>query len=87
MNLARSIPIMEVGPKEDIPAEAEVHFKVMNSVEGTYEFGYDTGAGDAQSYRYENRTADGRVYGKYGFIAPDGVLREVHYIADEDGYR
>jgi hypothetical protein len=40
-----------------------------------------------KSYREERRDSRGRVTGSYGYVDPDGVLRVVNYIADEEGFR
>ena len=34
------------------------------------------------TYKIETRLADGRVKGKYGYIDPEGVLREASYGAE-----
>ncbi|XP_069701786.1 cuticle protein 6-like [Periplaneta americana] len=70
-----------------IPANEEAHFKILNALDGSYHFGYDTGLMKYQSFREEIRDADGHVRGKFGFIDPQGVLRITEYVADTLGYR
>ncbi|KAK8394062.1 hypothetical protein O3P69_006335 [Scylla paramamosain] len=38
-------------------------------------------------YRKEKRLEDGTVFGTYGWVDPNGLLRLFDYIADDDGYR
>merc|ERR1712002_256036 len=47
--------------------------------DGSYTYGFEGADG---TYKLETRYADGRVKGKYGYIDPDGVLREASYGAD-----
>ncbi|XP_023725686.2 uncharacterized protein LOC111874421 [Cryptotermes secundus] len=70
-----------------IPANAEVHFKTLNTIDGSYHFGYDTGLMRYQSFREEVRDPTGRIKGKFGFIDPRGLLRITEYTADKLGYR
>ena len=52
-----------------------------------YEFGYKIRAKDGVD-QYRKESSDGRrVTGSYGYWAPDGLYRHVHYVADENGYR
>uniref|UniRef100_T1IZG6 Uncharacterized protein n=1 Tax=Strigamia maritima TaxID=126957 RepID=T1IZG6_STRMM len=78
---------MARGREVSIPSEFASQFSMADPKTGTYKFGYDTGVVGEQSYRYETRDASGKVTGKYGYIDPGGVLREVNYVADAQGYR
>ena len=37
--------------------------------------------------RTETKTLDGAVRGLYGYVDPNGKLVNVHYIADDNGFR
>ncbi|XP_049767097.1 cuticle protein 18.6-like [Schistocerca cancellata] len=56
---------------------------------GTYAWGYDVedAATGNTHFRQEERHANGTVTGSYGLLQPDGVVRVVHYVADDAGYR
>merc|ERR1711945_47680 len=49
------------------------------NIDGSYTYGY--GAADG-TYKLETRFVDGRVKGKYGYIDPEGNLREASYGAE-----
>merc|ERR1712018_570170 len=49
------------------------------NVDGSYTYGYEAADG---SYKLETRHQDGRVKGKYGYIDPEGNLREASYGAE-----
>jgi len=49
------------------------------NVDGSYTYGYEAADG---TYKIETRYVDGRVKGKYGYIDPDGQLREASYGAE-----
>merc|ERR1712001_275177 len=49
------------------------------NVDGSYTYGYEAADG---SYKLETRHQDGRVKGKYGYVDPDGNLREASYGAE-----
>merc|ERR1712029_642454 len=49
------------------------------NIDGSYTYGYEAADG---TYKLETRYTDGRVKGKYGYIDPDGNLREASYGAD-----
>merc|ERR1711902_376845 len=49
------------------------------NVDGSYTYGYEAADG---TYKLETRFVDGRVKGKYGYIDPEGVLREASYGAE-----
>ena len=38
-------------------------------------------------FRKEHRNPDGSVYGSYGWVDPNGVLRLFEYVSDSGGYR
>lgn len=50
-----------------------------------YVYGYDTGPNG--QFHYENKGPDGVVYGCYGYVDPENMLRVTHYIADAHGYQ
>ena len=50
---------------------------------GQYEYSY---TGDT-SAKVESRALDGTTRGAYSYIDPNGILQQVHYIADKDGFR
>ncbi|XP_021000155.2 uncharacterized protein [Parasteatoda tepidariorum] len=52
-----------------------------------YHYGYDVKDGQSSHYKKEERDQDGTVRGSYGYLGPDGIFREVHYIADQNGFR
>merc|ERR1712088_417649 len=49
------------------------------NIDGSYTYGYEAADG---TYKLETRYTDGRVKGKYGYIDPDGNLREASYGAE-----
>merc|ERR1712170_94873 len=49
------------------------------NVDGSYTYGYEAADG---TYKLETRLVDGRVKGKYGYIDPEGNLREASYGAE-----
>merc|ERR1711981_606765 len=49
------------------------------NIDGSYTYGYEAADG---TYKLETRYQDGRVKGKYGYVDPDGVLREASYGAE-----
>lgn len=50
---------------------------------GQYDYSY---AGDS-SAKTESRSLDGTTRGAYSYIDPNGILQQVHYIADHNGFR
>ncbi|XP_031844762.1 cuticular protein 16 [Nomia melanderi] len=50
---------------------------------GQYDYTY---AGDS-SAKTESRSLDGTTRGAYSYIDPNGVLQQVHYVADHNGFR
>lgn len=48
----------------------------------SYRYGYDTGNGYNRQFRYEERTAEGYVKGRYGFYDKHGQLQVINYHAD-----
>lgn len=50
---------------------------------GQYDYSY---AGDS-SAKTESRSLDGTTRGAYSYIDPNGVLQQVHYVADHNGFR
>merc|ERR1711971_240619 len=49
------------------------------NIDGSYTYGYEAADG---TYKLETRYQDGRVKGKYGYVDPDGKLREASYGAE-----
>merc|ERR1711893_372660 len=49
------------------------------NVDGSYTYGYEAADG---TYKLETRFVDGRVKGKYGYVDPEGNLREASYGAE-----
>lgn len=50
---------------------------------GRYDYSY---TGDS-SAKTESRSLDGTTRGAYSYIDPNGILQQVHYIADHNGFR
>ena len=50
---------------------------------GQYSYGYS----NEDSYKNEQRTADGIVRGSYSYVDANGKLQVVHYISDAAGFR
>ncbi|XP_076240421.1 cuticular protein 16 [Calliopsis andreniformis] len=50
---------------------------------GQYDYTY---TGDS-SAKTESRSLDGTTRGAYSYIDPNGVLQQVHYVADHNGFR
>ncbi|KAG7200672.1 hypothetical protein KM043_001225 [Ampulex compressa] len=50
---------------------------------GQYDYSY---TGDS-SAKTESRSIDGTTRGAYSYIDPNGILQQVHYIADHNGFR
>ncbi|XP_037080921.1 uncharacterized protein LOC119101626 [Pollicipes pollicipes] len=85
--VARKELVARHGRREQIPSlRGRVDYAIYYT-EGTYDFGYDTGDGEHQSFRQESRDDTGLVTGLYGYIQQDGTLHVVKYEADERGYR
>merc|ERR1711976_874323 len=49
------------------------------NIDGSYTYGYEAADGTS---KFETRYVDGRVPGKYGYIDPEGNLREASYGAE-----
>merc|ERR1712087_1022286 len=49
------------------------------NIDGSYTYGYEAADG---TYKLETRYQDGRVKGKYGYVDPDGNVREASYGAE-----
>ncbi|GFT98415.1 cuticle protein 16.8 [Trichonephila clavipes] len=52
-----------------------------------YHFGYEIEDVNGKQHRHEHSDGDGTIRGSYGFVDDHGVHREVHYVADEFGFR
>lgn len=50
---------------------------------GQYDYSY---TGDS-SAKTESRSLDGTTRGAYSYIDPNGLLQQVHYVADHNGFR
>ncbi|XP_025163083.1 uncharacterized protein LOC105188007 isoform X2 [Harpegnathos saltator] len=50
---------------------------------GQYDYSY---TGDS-SAKTESRSLDGTTRGAYSYIDPNGILQQVHYVADHNGFR
>ncbi|KAK1125858.1 hypothetical protein K0M31_005396 [Melipona bicolor] len=50
---------------------------------GQYDYSY---MGDS-SAKTESRSLDGTTRGAYSYIDPNGILQQVHYVADHNGFR
>ncbi|XP_014218017.1 uncharacterized protein LOC106646494, partial [Copidosoma floridanum] len=62
-----------------------IHSSMRHSQDslGQYEYSY---TGDT-SAKTESRSLDGTTRGAYSYIDANGLLQQVHYIADRDGFR
>ncbi|CAL1288793.1 unnamed protein product [Larinioides sclopetarius] len=52
-----------------------------------YNFGYAVQSHDGTQFRKEEANGHGQVQGSYGYRDQLGILREVHYVADHNGFR
>ncbi|GBN74963.1 hypothetical protein AVEN_129284-1 [Araneus ventricosus] len=52
-----------------------------------YNFGYAVESHDGTQFRKEEANGHGQVQGSYGYRDQLGILREVHYVADHNGFR
>ncbi|GFU26831.1 cuticle protein 16.8 [Trichonephila clavipes] len=52
-----------------------------------YKFGYEIKDHHGSQHRHEHGDGHGHVQGSYGFTDHRGVHREVHYVADHQGFR
>ncbi|GIY17741.1 uncharacterized protein CDAR_406941 [Caerostris darwini] len=52
-----------------------------------YNFGYAVQGHDGSQFRKEQGDGHGQVQGSYGYRDSQGILREVHYVADHNGFR
>merc|ERR1712083_136321 len=68
--------------RQDSASVPILKFIDQHNIDGSYTYGFEAGDG---SYKIETRLASGEVKGKYGYIDPDGVLRETKYGATEEG--
>merc|ERR1712083_889969 len=67
--------------RQDSASVPILKFIDQHNIDGSYTYGFEAGDG---SYKIETRLASGEVKGKYGYIDPDGVLRETEYGATEE---
>lgn len=59
----------------------------IGSDPASYQFSYNTGdTGAAKMFREEQRSANGQVNGKYGYVDPYGHMRIVQYEAGPQGF-
>ncbi|KAF8773297.1 Cuticle protein 16.8 like protein [Argiope bruennichi] len=52
-----------------------------------YKFGYEIKDHHGSQHRHEHGDGHGHVQGSYGFTDHRGIHREVHYVADKQGFR
>ncbi|GFQ93538.1 cuticle protein 16.8 [Trichonephila clavata] len=52
-----------------------------------YKFGYEIEDHHGSQHRQEHGDGHGHVQGSYGYIDDKGIYREVHYVADHNGFR
>ncbi|GFY45405.1 cuticle protein 16.8 [Trichonephila inaurata madagascariensis] len=52
-----------------------------------YKFGYEIKDHHGSQHRHEHGDGHGHVQGSYGFTDHRGIHREVHYVADHQGFR
>ncbi|CAL1288805.1 unnamed protein product [Larinioides sclopetarius] len=52
-----------------------------------YHFGYHVKDHHGEQHREEASDGHGNVKGSYGFVDEKGIHREVHYVADDKGFR
>ncbi|XP_055950802.1 histidine-rich glycoprotein-like [Argiope bruennichi] len=52
-----------------------------------YKFGYEIKDHHGSQHRHEHGDGHGHVQGNYGFTDHRGIHREVHYVADKQGFR
>ncbi|XP_054716937.1 uncharacterized protein LOC129226359 [Uloborus diversus] len=52
-----------------------------------YNFGYALDDHHGSQFRKEHGNGQGQVQGSYGYTDPNGIHREVHYVADHNGFR
>ncbi|XP_055950779.1 histidine-rich glycoprotein-like isoform X1 [Argiope bruennichi] len=52
-----------------------------------YKFGYEVKDKDSTQHRHEEGDGHGNVRGTYGYTDDKGQYREVHYVADKNGFR
>ncbi|CAL1288802.1 unnamed protein product [Larinioides sclopetarius] len=52
-----------------------------------YKFGYEVKDKDSTQHRHEEGDGHGNVRGSYGYTDDKGQYREVHYVADKNGFR
>ncbi|KAF5297740.1 hypothetical protein FQR65_LT09914 [Abscondita terminalis] len=60
-----------------------------DNLKNTYEYGYEIEDIKTNNFQFKNekRELDGSVSGSYGYLAYDGSIHLVHYVADKNGYR
>ncbi|XP_035219928.1 cuticle protein 16.8-like [Stegodyphus dumicola] len=63
-------------------AEEDHHYEPQ-----PYHFGYHVKDHHGEQHREEASDGHGNVKGSYGFVDEKGIHREVHYVADEKGFR
>ncbi|GFU26900.1 uncharacterized protein TNCV_4541371 [Trichonephila clavipes] len=52
-----------------------------------YEYGYKVKDHHGSQFRKEESDGQGNVKGSYGYTDEEGIFREVHYVADDKGFR
>ncbi|GFQ93544.1 cuticle protein 16.8 [Trichonephila clavata] len=64
------------------PEEDETHDEAH-----PYEYGYKVKDQHGSQFRKEESDGHGNVKGSYGYTDEEGIFREVHYVADDKGFR
>ncbi|GFS31212.1 cuticle protein 16.8 [Nephila pilipes] len=64
------------------PEEEETHDEAY-----PYEYGYKVKDQHGSQFRKEESDGQGNVKGSYGYTDEEGIFREVHYVADDKGFR
>merc|ERR1712173_118030 len=74
-----SAPTPRPSPSPSTTPVPILRYVDTQNVDGSYTYGYEAADG---TYKLETRFVDGRVKGKYGYIDPEGNLREASYGAE-----
>ena len=92
LHLGKLLPLSNIQKRVALPASYvfPVPYKFLHSSLhhtqdslGQYDYSY---TGDS-SAKTESRSLDGTTRGAYSYIDPNGILQQVHYIADHNGFR
>lgn len=93
LHLAKLMPLSTIQKRVALPAPYVLpvlpyrflHSSLHHTQDslGQYDYSY---TGDS-SAKTESRSLDGTTRGAYSYIDPNGILQQVHYIADHNGFR